>query len=49
MGKQSRWMEWVLDEADRLNVTLPWHRKTRSSAWKRRLSGADIHWLPAKG
>lgn len=49
MGKQNRWMKWVLDEADKLNVNMPWHRQFRSTAWKNRLLSVDFRRLLSKG
>lgn len=37
MGKNSRWMTWVLEESARTEVTVPWARGTRPN-WKARLT-----------
>lgn len=37
MGKNSRWMTWVLEESARTNVTMPWARGTRPD-WQKRLA-----------
>lgn len=37
MGKNSRWMTWVLEESARTDVTMPWARGTRPN-WKTRLA-----------
>lgn len=37
MGKNNRWMTWVLEESARTNVTMPWARGTRPD-WQTRLA-----------
>ncbi|WP_281856075.1 hypothetical protein [Litoreibacter halocynthiae] len=37
MGKNSRWMTWVLEESAGTNVTMPWARGTNAN-WKTRLA-----------
>ncbi|WP_170157884.1 hypothetical protein [Litoreibacter meonggei] len=37
MGKNNRWMTWVLADSARTDVTLPWARGTRPN-WKSRLT-----------
>lgn len=37
MGKNNRWMTWVLEESARTNVTMPWARGNRPD-WKQRLA-----------
>lgn len=37
MGKNNRWMTWVLEESARINVTMPWARGTRPD-WQKRLA-----------
>jgi hypothetical protein len=36
MGKNNRWMTWVLEESARTDVTMPWARGTQPN-WKTRL------------
>lgn len=38
MRTKRRWLNWVLDEADRFDTALPWERRTRTGKWKQRLS-----------
>ncbi|PTX54362.1 hypothetical protein C8N43_3176 [Litoreibacter ponti] len=37
MGKNSRWMTWVLEESATTKVTMPWARGTRPD-WKEKLA-----------
>lgn len=48
MGKRSRWMKWVLAEADSLDVPLPWSRRVRSGRWKTRTSVVSLQRLLAR-
>ena len=38
MRKQSRWMKWVIEEADNFDTALPWERRVRTGHWKKRLA-----------
>ena len=38
MRKKSRWMNWVLEEADRFDTAMPWERRVRTGGWKKRLA-----------
>jgi len=37
MGRNNRWMTWVLEESARTDVTMPWARGTQPD-WKSRLT-----------
>ncbi len=45
MAKRSRWMKWVLAEADSLDVEMPWSRRVRSARWKTRMSVVSLNRL----
>jgi|GEM_PF-2644822 len=42
MRVQRRWMKWVLEEADALEVTFPWERGAKRGLWHRHLSDSKI-------
>jgi hypothetical protein len=49
MGIKRRWMRWVFEEADQLDVVFPWERGANRRAWRKRLTSASLRLLAAKG
>jgi hypothetical protein len=49
MRIKRRWMKWVFEEADRLDVVLPWERSANRAQWRKRLNSASLRLLSAKG
>jgi len=49
MGIKRRWMRWIFEEADQLDVVLPWERGANRAAWRKRLTSASLRLLAAKG
>ncbi|MCB1367119.1 MAG: hypothetical protein KDK00_05105 [Rhodobacteraceae bacterium] len=48
MRTTSRWMKWVIEESDNLQVAMPWERGHRNPAWKSRLSVSVFRRLLAR-
>ncbi|MFT4716881.1 MAG: hypothetical protein ACI861_001622 [Paracoccaceae bacterium] len=48
MRIKRRWMKWIFEEADRLDVTMPWERGANRSAWRKRLASASLRLRAAK-
>ncbi len=45
MNVKRRWMKWIIEEADRLEATMPWDRTTDRGAWRRRIKPDRRLWL----
>ncbi len=39
MAVKRRWMKWIFEEVENMEVTLPWERTADRRAWRRHLSG----------
>ncbi len=48
MRIKRRWMRWVFEEADALQVTLPWERGADRRAWRRHLPDSITAALPRR-
>ncbi len=48
MRTKRRWLKWVLEEADSLQVTLPWERTAAREKWHRHLVEDEELQLPAR-
>lgn len=42
MAKNTRMMDWVLEESAKVDVDMPWTRGKRSASWKNRLVGEAL-------
>lgn len=49
MGTKRRWLKWVIEEANTLNVVLPWERGANRRLWRKRLSTSKNLLISAKG
>lgn len=48
MHMKRRWLKWVLEEADSLEVTLPWERGAKRILWHRHLDEDVVVNMPAR-
>ena len=49
MRIKRRWMRWVFEEADRIDVVLPWERGADRKSWRKHLTLDTLRVLSAKG
>jgi len=48
MRVKRRWMKWIFEEADTLDVAMPWERGANRTIWHRHFVSSNILKLPRR-